>query len=148
MGVLRIIKFRGKHIETGVWLYGSLYDDDGEMYILPNFPGSAIDYEDYQVDPNTVGEYLGRDDADGKPLYEGDVFTVGGKYPKVIRYIPEWHSFCVANLDTITDPLTARWSDVCKYQQPAPNWWKDFKDEIRIIGNEYDNPELVRVKHL
>ena len=51
-----------------MWLYGSLYDDDGEMYILPNFPGSAIDYEDYQVDPITVGEYLGRDDADGKPL--------------------------------------------------------------------------------
>ena len=32
----RIIKFRGKHIETGEWLYGSHYDDGGEQYILPN----------------------------------------------------------------------------------------------------------------
>lgn len=143
----RIIKFRGKHIVTGEWLYGSHFDDGGEQYILPNNILDIDEYEDkYEVDPATVGQYIGRKDCDGKPIYEGDIFTVNGRYPKLVRYIDEWHSFCVANLDTLTNPCTSRWDDVCKYQQPAPNWWNDFNREIKVIGNMYDNPEMIKVK--
>jgi hypothetical protein len=67
------IKWRGKRIGKDEWLTGSLYNDGGEYYILPPFPGSAIDYEDYQVDQNTLGIWIGRKDKYGRQIYTGDL---------------------------------------------------------------------------
>ena len=69
------IKWRGKKLggKDGEWLIGSLYDDGGEYYILPPFPGSAIDYEDYQINPNTLGIWIGRNDKYGHPIYTSDL---------------------------------------------------------------------------
>ena len=142
---MRTIKFRAKEVCRGEWITGDLVH-----YTHPMREKVCIhDYEtgiEHDVAEDTVGQYIGREDCDGTPIYEGDIISVNGRYPKVVRYIDEWHSFCVANLDAITDPCMSRWDDVCNYQQPAPNWWNDFKREIKVIANEYDNPELVKVK--
>jgi len=66
------IKWRGKKLGKDEWLVGSLYDDGGELYILPSYPGSALDYENYQINPNTLGIWIGRDDKYGRPIYTGD----------------------------------------------------------------------------
>lgn len=155
---MRQIKFRGKNSKDE-WVYGSLIINETEnekgkfqvAFIVPGLP-CASDGDDFytarmeRVKIETIGQYTGLHDNKGNEIYEGDIFTVNGKYPKLVKYIDEWHSFCVANLDTITDPWTARWNDVCKYQQPAPNWWRDFQCEIKIIGNRYDNPELIKLR--
>ena len=69
------IKWRGKKLEgeSEEWLIGSLYDDGGELYILPSYPGSALDYEDCQINPNTLGIWIGRNDKYGLPIYTGDI---------------------------------------------------------------------------
>jgi uncharacterized phage protein (TIGR01671 family) len=152
---MREIEFRGKK-NHGKWRRGCIVKFEGlqaAMYypIYHRVQGDefkVVRTDWCYVDESTVGQYIGRKDCDGKPIFEGDIFTVNGKYPKLVKYIDEWHSFCVANLDTITDPCMSRWDDVCKYQQPAPNWWNDFKREIKVIGNMYDNPELIKVKEL
>lgn len=64
---------------------------------------------------------------------------MNGKYPKLIRYIDEWASYCLANLtDLDCDLKTSYW------QQVSPCWWTDYKREIKVIGNVYDNPELLK----
>lgn len=74
----RIIKFRGRHITSGEWLYGSHYDDGGEEYILPNNVLDIDNYEMFQVDGNTVCQFTGIKDAHNRDIYEGDIVKVDG----------------------------------------------------------------------
>lgn len=140
---MREIKFRGKHIESGEWLYGSHYDDCGEEYILPNLPGSAVDYEDYQVDPNTVGQYTGLKDKNGKEIYEGDILdSLKGRF--VIGWGNEHCGFEVLQpcrgkllyLSNLYEDMTAS-EDATEYEPDKSEW------EWSIIGNIHDNPELL-----
>ena len=74
------IEWRGKRLggkKGGEWIFGSLYDDGGELYILPPQPGSAIDYEDYQINPNTLGIWIGKRDKYGFPIFTGDLLQDG-----------------------------------------------------------------------
>ena len=144
---MREIKFRGKNLNTKEWVYGDLLQwNDGETAI--GVHGQFIDdgyhfNENYDktpyVDETTVGQYTGLKDKNGKEIYEGDIISVNGKYPKLIRYIDEWASYCLANLtDLDCDLKTSYW------QQVSPCWWTDYKREIKVIGNVYDNPELLK----
>lgn len=144
---MREIKFRGKNLNTKEWVYGDLLQwNDGETAI--GVHGQFIDdgyhfNENYDktpyVDETTVGQYTGLKDKNGKEIYEGDIINVNGKYPKLIRYIDEWASYCLANLTDLDCDLKTRY-----WHQVSPCWWTDYKREIKVIGNVYDNPELLK----
>ena len=126
---MRTIKFRGKSLATGEWLHGSLFIDGAEDYILPNLPSGAIDYESYQVDQNTVGQFTGLLDKNGQAIYEGDIATDG------------------INVYTAKFSL---WS--CAYMWDKHGSHNDFhfeknddNQEMELIGNIYDNPELLNM---
>lgn len=154
---MRVIKFRGKSLGFHEWEYGSLimdeaHTDNGKFivaYIVPGLP-CASDGRDFyttqmkRVDVSTVGQFTGLLDKNGKEIYEGDVFSVDGKYPKVVKYIEERLSFCVANIDTLTTPPMSFWPEKSIYMQLSSDWLKDFQNGIEVIGNIYDNPELLK----
>ena len=70
---MRKIKFRGKNLSDD-WVYGDLIHFRGNTQIAYLEPGSRRKYEvmTNPIDPETVGEYTGFDDADGTEIYEGD----------------------------------------------------------------------------
>ena len=90
------------------------------------------------VIPETLCQFTGLTDRNGKEIYEGDIFTVNGKYPKLVEYREDRAAFCIANVDE----LGKEWID--PWQQPAPDWWNDFSREIVVIGNIHDYPELLK----
>ena len=159
---MREIKFRGKRIDNGEWVYGYLLYKKtllGETALIVEKFISTIDFADdkeergividadlaesgwKQIDPKTVGQYTGLKDKNGKEIYEGDivrftrknVFNAKGLIIGVIEYHPDRLAYIVSN---------------CIVRQPdgeKEKWDYTFlsEDGLEVIGNIYDNPELL-----
>lgn len=91
---MREIKYRGKRLDNGEWVEGSLYQDydcpecasiipigslEQKIYPSDTIYAPSKHYTatfivtGYDVDPTTVGQYTERKDIEGKPLYDGDL---------------------------------------------------------------------------
>lgn len=138
---MRAIKFRGFNNSNSEWNYGNLVIVDGEYHITDQEECEEV--SDYTlVDENSVGQFTGLYDKNGTEIYENDILQVkidGKEYnPLLVVYSEVYAGFCMLSENTLNNAIY-------KPHRPVnPNWWDEFKDEIEIIGNIYDNPELFK----
>ena len=92
---MRTIKFRGKRVDTGDWVYGTpvtYRDGHTAIYdgLLMLYGAEATTLSRNKVDPATVGQFTGLQDKDGVEIYEGDRWSyhyeVGVVYYKDGRF--------------------------------------------------------------
>jgi len=126
MAVLRDYEFRGKKIGTGEWLYGNLFNDGAEDYIIPKTLFGMDDLEDCQVDLNTIGEWTCLRDKEGTKVYEGDIVEYHGFKYLVIRNT-EIACFAFKSINVVSQDIIGLALD----------------RQTKVIGNKYDNPELL-----
>lgn len=137
---MREILFRGKRKDNGKWAYGYLYiRKDGQYEI--SFYSKYFDSErfTYDVIPETVGQYIGITDDNGKKIFEGDILGVTNDDPDY-DYITKVYLDC----DTLCVDVEGQDYDYTAIGF-AVDIWGDECDRVEIIGNIYDNPELLKV---
>lgn len=133
----RIIKFRGKNIHTGEWLYGD-YHREGKTHYITKPEQYLREYApiEFIVDGKTVGQFTGLLDKNGTEIYEGDILRLGdsdsgvcevGWSESVSAYCIRFHFEAALGLK----PLGS---------------WKECERVIVVIGNIHDNPSLISNK--
>lgn len=140
----REIKFRGKAKENGEWFFGNLFDEDtsGRTHICTTKKGCL------DINPDTVGQFTGLLDKNGKEIYEGDAVRVGILSPNYTGSYPEPYyvdTVCIYKEGAF---LYKRISPFDK-KKLSRNWtYKPMhRYEIystEVIGNIHDNPELLK----
>lgn len=127
----REILFRGKRTDNGEWVEGNLF--------IPDYPdkpteiclGTNIVRITYEVIPETVGQYTGLTDKNGKKIFEGDVLEFTNNDNEKSLYLIEWDG--ISSSYKIWTP--EKYCDDCDY-------WN--RDRFEIIGNIFDNPNLIK----
>lgn len=126
------IKFRGKSKRTGEWLYGDLVRNvEGAFAIVPPFEMSLHNCcENYEVDKQTIGQFIGMTDKNENEIYDGDIIKTDDGL-----YISGYYK---VSYDIDTTGFVCVGKDVHCH----PGIIEEFSD-IVVVGNIYDNKELL-----
>ena len=122
---MREILFRGKRTDDYEWIEGSLcttIPSDEDFYTI-----SYFDFEGYYIEetviPETVGQYTGLTDKNGKKIFEGDI--VKGTFL----------GFPVSIKDYV---FSISW------QEDITGYRANYFENVEVISNIHDNPELLK----
>ena len=133
---MREIEFRGKLIKSNKWAYGNLdIKKTGTTIITPDDTPIGT-YE--RVVSETIGQYTGLKDKNGKKIFEGDIVAVefqrATKRGKaVISYLDKYAGFVLTNTGEVA------------YEYEALGELGDYQMRyVEVIGNIWDNPELLK----
>lgn len=129
---MREILFRGKRIDNGEWVEGSLLAwPDGSTEICYDNPENDDEFLKSIVYPETVGQYTGLTDTNGKKIFEGDIVDIIPENEEV--GIIEWAD------------------DEAMFMLNSDGWCANFDNyyssDVEVIGTIHDNTEFLEAPH-
>lgn len=134
---MRDIRFRGKRVDSGKWIYGNFLQPwNGVRYLATIHDGLYA----YEVIPESVGQFTCLKDKNGKEMYEGDI-CINEHGLSDYYYVVEW-IFAGFQLVTHKKPN----SNVRGISHGINQGYMETADFIEVIGNIHDNPSLLEVQ--
>jgi len=127
----RIIEFRGREAVSGEWCYGDIVQwESGRKSILQRSPkdGDLSTVEKIPISPETVGQFTGFEDRNGRRIYEGDLLR-GDTFYGLARVM--W--------------LASRGKLALRLEEGFSQDFWDFDGKTaEVVGNVHDNPGMAR----
>ncbi len=142
---MRKILFRGKRTDNGEWVQSGnvlTFNDEGEgkLNFIPKKDTRCVCVHDdddnvisfkegmfYKVIPETVGQYTGLTDKNGKKIFEGDILK------------GSWETILTIFFDEISSSYRVKTSTG---HEREPSYYG--VDKWEVVGNVYDTPELLK----
>ena len=145
---MRVILFRGKRFSDGEWVVGRLFIDakEDKHEILAGYVNYRVGWE---VAPETVGQFTGLTDKNGKRIFEGDILEfedcgeTGYEYKEGFYFT---NRAVVAWRHSAWEFGKFMYHDSCVLEEMYSSR-EDFIEifnHSEIIGNIHDNPELLK----
>ena len=129
---MREILFRGKSANPKEWCCGFYLILNNYSYIIPDDVKLTQDgIEMYHVESETVGQYTGFDDKNGNKIFEGDIVSICNS--KTFSFIVYWNHAVKSFI--LKSTVNGGNGIDCNVL--------DSTQDIEVIGNIYDNPELL-----
>ena len=122
----REILFRAKKVDGGEWVEGYVVQRYGAWFIYDINNSDTCRQNNYLIDENTICQYTGLTDKNGKKIYENDIVHIE-LYKGTVEY--EYESFVI------------KWINA-KFLRNDIGYWARLND-LYTVGNVYDNPELL-----
>lgn len=136
--------YRAKRIDNGEWIEGYMYGIWERRYILWGMTNDVPDM--VEVDPSTICQCTGLGDKNGKLIWENDIikYHFGDVYAP-IRY-GEYQS-CFDSTYTGHIGFYVDWTETKKENMRKDlGYWINMIG-AEVVGNMFDNPELLEVAH-
>lgn len=131
---MREILFRGKRTDNGTWAYGYLFCIWEKTYLCWGTTNDVPNMK--EVIPETVGQFTGLTDKNGKKIFEGDIC-------KFKRFNDVHIGKVVFNVTTASfimwyQPIVGAYGE-----KATQKMLLSVCDNIEVVGNIHDNPELM-----
>ena len=139
---MREILFKAKRKDTGEWVEGLLWKKkyNSNKIFISCFPDKDDNEEVFVVAQDTICQYTGLTDKNGRKIFEGDIVTTkyelgrGGFYTFEVYYNENLCQFALTiNTGSYTKNKQYDWLQLTASKAK----------KIEVIGNVFDNPELL-----
>lgn len=141
---MREIIFRGKQTQSGQWVTGDLWVHKEKLSAIYSYEQDKRTW----VLPETVGQFTGLTDKNGKKIFEGDIVQYSIEEDQAVfvgavkfgEFNPDGGALLNTNVGFYVELVDQEGKRT--YMRKDIGFWVKFR-QVKVIGNIHDNPDLL-----
>lgn len=143
---MRQILFRGFNRKNNVWLYGFYLQNRKAHFVAPDEFATGKTWDDYEIDPETLGQFINRKDKKGNDIYDGDILYVEFSDGSNSYSLIGWNEkqMCWGCMDSYAYQSSIEVCGFAEFNDYVLNAYLREALICEVVGNVHDNPDLLK----